>query len=112
MSTKLWTMGAVAASATVLTVLQAPAAQAGAGAFNCMASGRSVTCAAVWGGDGGGLGRVITVPGPTTDEERNAQLERDRRWSARCQPSVRYDSYGVARYTYAAEGCEFGRLAD
>ena len=112
MSSKVWRLGAAAASATMLSVLNVPIAEADSTFENCVTSGWSVTCAEVWGGGGGGLGRVILIPGPHTDEERAGLSDRDRRWTARCQPSMRYDRYGVARYTYTAVGCEFGRLAD
>ena len=112
MSSKVWKLGAVTASATMLGVLYAPAAQAGSAGANCVASGSSITCAAVWGGDGQGLGRVIEIPAPRTDEARAAASDRDRKWAAYCQPSLRYDRYGVARYIYTAPGCEFGRLSD
>ncbi|MBX9773993.1 MAG: hypothetical protein K2Y71_06230 [Xanthobacteraceae bacterium] len=49
---------------------------------------------------------VIAVPA-TADEAAQA---RDRRWFERCNPVVRQDRYGMPRYTYSAQGCEFGRL--
>lgn len=112
MSSKVWSLGAVAASATMLSVFNVPVAEAGSAAANCVGSPGSITCAAIWGGDGGGLGRVIHIPIARTDEERAALTDRDRRWASYCQPSLRYDRYGVARYTYTVAGCEYGRSAD
>jgi hypothetical protein len=52
---------------------------------------------------------VIVVP-PSADGEAAAAEARDRRWVARCRPVIRQDIYGMPRYSYAAQGCEFGRL--
>lgn len=52
---------------------------------------------------------VITVPPPSASELSAAEA-RDRRWEARCRPTIRQDRYGMPRYSYAAAGCEFGRL--
>lgn len=53
---------------------------------------------------------VIAVPAAATPEERTAMEARDRRWTERCRPVIRQDRYGMPRYSYAAPGCEFGRL--
>jgi hypothetical protein len=53
---------------------------------------------------------VIAIPGPQTDEQRKAVDARDRRWVDRCRPQIRPDSYGMPRYSYAAVGCEYGRV--
>lgn len=47
---------------------------------------------------------VITLPRMTAEQE-----ERDAKWVAFCKPVPVRDSLGVSRYTYAHEGCEFGR---
>jgi len=52
---------------------------------------------------------VIVVP-QATGSELAAIEARDRRWEARCRPTIRQDAYGMPRYTYAAPGCEYGRL--
>lgn len=51
---------------------------------------------------------VIAVPAPQSAEERAAADARDRRWAARCRPAARPDRYGMQRYLYAENGCEFG----
>lgn len=35
---------------------------------------------------------------------------RERAWEAFCKPTPRVDALGVTRYSYAHEGCEFGRI--
>jgi hypothetical protein len=51
---------------------------------------------------------VIAVPAPQSAEERAAADARDRRWANRCRPVTRPDRYGMMRYRYAENGCEFG----
>lgn len=51
---------------------------------------------------------VIHVRPPSNGDR--AALERDQRWLARCKPVIREDKYGMPRYVYAAEGCEYGRI--
>jgi hypothetical protein len=46
------------------------------------------------------------------EASRANAAERDRKWSKRCHPVVERDGYGVARYQYAASGCEYGIGAD
>jgi hypothetical protein len=52
------------------------------------------------------------VPQALGDEERAQAAVRERKWLAQCHPVVRRDPYGVARYQYAARGCEYGIGAD
>jgi hypothetical protein len=49
-------------------------------------------------------------PQPISDAARARAEDRDRRWMERCRPVIRQDEHGVERYTYAAAGCEFGRI--
>lgn len=42
-------------------------------------------------------------------EARREAAAREAQWEARCKPAISYDAFGMARYSYAAEGCEFGR---
>ena len=51
---------------------------------------------------------IRSVPQPGTEAEKARAVEHDRRWMSRCRPIVVQDRYGVPRYHYAAEGCEFG----
>jgi hypothetical protein len=70
---------------------------------------RGFSCVTVW--RQGPLNPHVTrVPQPISEQERLEYQQRDKRWQARCQPVVRQDEYGVPRYSYAARGCEFGRL--
>jgi hypothetical protein len=83
-------------------------AAAGAASGICSRSGESVTCTAQWGSAGGGFPQIIYVP----DQDRwdaDTADQREKRWLARCRPVIRQDQYGVARYAYAAPGCEFGK---
>lgn len=58
---------------------------------------------------GTSLAAITPVPGPQTDEERDAALARDRKWVEHCKPSLREDRYGMKRYVYQKPGCEFGK---
>lgn len=57
-------------------------------------------------------GRVSpnVIAAPQSAEDRAAAEARDKRWLARCQPTIRSDLYGMPRYSFAAAGCEFGRF--
>jgi hypothetical protein len=55
---------------------------------------------------------VRFVPQPLDDTEKQRALTRDRKWLDRCRPVAQHDRYGVARYHYAAPGCEFGVSED
>ena len=52
------------------------------------------------------------MPQALGDEEKAQAAARERKWLAQCQPAIRRDPYGVARYQYAARGCEYGIGAD
>jgi hypothetical protein len=77
----------------------------------CLWSWGIYSCVEQWGPTGG-IAKVIPIPGPRDDQEAAAATERDRRWAARCRPVGHVDAYGVRRLSYAAPGCEFGRLDD
>jgi hypothetical protein len=78
----------------------------------CVRGGSFVTgsgnCVFVERSGPGGIARIYKVDEPD-GEALDAALERDRKWLARCKPVIRRDTYGVGRYYYAAEGCEFGK---
>ncbi len=94
---------ALVAGALVTAALLAPgpAAAGGIDSLSCTGSGAFFNCVRRWDATPERL-----TPDPE-DEARSA--ERERKWLARCRPTVRQDSYGVGRYHYAAPGCEFGR---
>jgi hypothetical protein len=95
---------AIVASAMTLTSVYA----GGVGSMSCV--GGSVNCVGQWGP--GGDPNIRVVPQALGDEERAQAAVRDRKWLAQCQPIIRRDPYGVARYQYAARGCEYGIGAD
>jgi hypothetical protein len=74
----------------------------------CTGSGGSVACITQYR-EGIINPHVRQVPEIRGERETAEADERDRRWTARCRPTVRHDAYGVKRYEYAAAGCEYGR---
>jgi hypothetical protein len=51
---------------------------------------------------------VRLVPAPVDEAEKARAGERDRRWMDHCRPVIAQDRYGVPRYRYVADGCQFG----
>lgn len=51
---------------------------------------------------------VRQVPQPTSDEDKEAQRQRDMLWVHECSPELVRDRYGVSRYHYNDPGCVFG----
>jgi hypothetical protein len=96
---------AIGLSATTLT-----SAYAGAGMLSCVGGPRSFNCAAQWGAAGDP--HVRTVPRGLGEAEKVQAATRERRWLIHCHPVIERDAYGVARYYYAAPGCEYGVGAD
>jgi hypothetical protein len=72
----------------------------------CIASWGAFSCADLWATPSDPFLRL--APQPTTPEAQAGAKSRDRRWVERCRPTIRQDRYGVARYTYAMPGCDFG----
>ena len=97
---------AIVASAMTLTSVYA----GGVGNMSCVGGPGSVNCVGQWGPRGDPNVRV--VPQALGNEERAQAAAREHKWLAQCQPVVRPDPYGVARYQYAARGCEYGIGAD
>ena len=107
MSRSLARAGAViVVSATALT----SAYGAGVGALSCVRGVRSLNCTAQWAIPGDP--HIRAVPELLGGAERAQAAARDRRWLTRCRPVIARDAYGVARYAYAAPGCEYGVGAD
>jgi hypothetical protein len=96
----------------VLSMMSAPArSEPGEGVhiFNCYGTRNTESCISTF--HSGRLNpHVITVPAPTSADEVAAAEARDRRWTEVCRPVIRQDRYGMPRYSYAAPGCEYGRL--
>ncbi len=78
--------------------------------LSCIGPARSFNCAAQWGTAGDPY--VRQVPQALGDAEQARLAARDHKWLARCRPVIERDRYGVARYYYAAAGCQFGVGAD
>ena len=88
----------------------APAAEADSvSSLNCVGARGSASCVAVRRGEITNP-HIRAVPQPVSEEERARAEARDKRWVERCRPIIRQDEFGVPRYTYAARGCESGRL--
>ncbi len=82
-----------------------PAHASGAVVGGCIGLRYAFNCVVRWGAYGDPYVRLLH---PETEAEKALSAERDRKWEARCRPAVFQDRYGVARYRYAAPGCEFG----
>jgi hypothetical protein len=102
----------VAAVAAMLSSAQPGLAEAGQ--HNCVHARGIWSCSDTWNPEekGGGFPKVIHPPAPSGDRETAEADEHYRKWLDRCRPVVKDDKYGVGRYTYAAAGCEFGRIRD
>ncbi len=102
---------ALAGIAMVLSVTTMTSARAGGvAALSCVGGARSFNCAAQWGIAGDPY--VRGVPEILGEAEKAQAVARDRKWQAHCRPVVERDFFGVARYQYAAPGCEYGVGAD
>ena len=97
---------AILVSAVAMLAMCGAAAAAGIASGGCIGAGASLNCLVRWGEAEDPY--IRHVPQPVTEEERTRAAERDRKWEQRCHPAIAQDRYGVARYEYAAPGCEFG----
>jgi hypothetical protein len=84
-------------------------AKAGGGSVGgaCVRSGPGFACGGQWI-----FYDAPAEPVRRTPEEEAAAADRDRKWMAQCRPVLKQDAYGVSRYSYAAPGCEFGKVPD
>jgi hypothetical protein len=101
---------AIAVLITALAMTLTSVYAGGVGNMSCVGGAGSLSCVGQWGPAGDPNVRV--VPKPLGDEEKAQAAARERKWLAQCQPEIRHDVYGVARYIYAARGCEYGAGAD
>jgi hypothetical protein len=62
----------------------------------------------VWGNGSLPSPNIRNIPQPELQEDKDAVAARDRDWAKACDPKPVRDRYGVMRYQYAKEGCEFG----
>jgi hypothetical protein len=91
-------------------IMLAPAHAAGVGGLSCIGGFRSLNCVARWGFPADPY--IRPVPETLGEADKAQAAARERRWLIHCHPIVRRDPYGVARYLYAAPGCEYGFGAD
>ena len=98
-------------AAIVLSLIAFTSANAGTVVdLSCVGPAKSFNCAAQWGTAGDPY--IRQVPETLGEAEKARLATRDHKWLARCRPVIERDRYGVARYYYAAPGCEFGVGAD
>jgi hypothetical protein len=76
------------------------------GSTSCLGDWTSFSCVTRWGPASDPYIRLVPPPADAAATAR--ALRRERGWADRCRPYIRQDRYGVARYHYAAPGCEFG----
>jgi hypothetical protein len=93
---------------SAITMVSANAA--GVGGLSCVGGARSFSCTAQWAIPGDP--HIREVPEVFDEAQRAQTAARDRRWLTRCHPVLGRDAYRVARYQYAAPGCEYGVGAD
>ena len=99
---------AAAGSLIMMAAICSAACAAGMALGGCVGGGGALNCVVRWGEAGDPY--IRTVPPPADETERTRAAERDRKWQERCKPVIAQDRFGVPRYQYAAEGCEFGVL--
>jgi hypothetical protein len=109
-TTALRTVAMLGAAAGMMLVTFSPAFAGGVGNLSCVGGARSFNCVGQW--KAGGDPYVRAVPEGMGESAKAEAAARDRNWLARCRPTIERDIYGVARYLYAAPGCEFGVGAD
>jgi hypothetical protein len=97
-------------AALVLSILAQASANAANVSTSSCAGQPSFNCTDQSGAAGNPYIRI--VPEPVGDNARGQLAARDRRWVDHCHPVIQYDRYGVARYRYSANGCEFGMGAE
>jgi hypothetical protein len=106
----LWRAAQIGTAILLSVVTWTSAGAGNIAAENCVRTARSLNCVDNWGASNDPY--VRTVPDTASEAEKAQLAQRDHRWLAHCRPLVQRDSYGVARYYYAAPGCEFGIGSD
>jgi hypothetical protein len=84
----------------------ASAHAAGIGGSSCVGGSGNFNCVARWAFPGDPY--IRPVPEPFSEADKAQAATRERRWLIHCHPVIAHDAYGVARYQYAARGCEYG----
>jgi hypothetical protein len=109
-SSAYWSFVRLAAATGLSATTLTSAYAGGVATLSCVGGARSLNCAAQWGTAGDP--HVRAVPEALGGAGKAQAATRERRWLIRCHPVVERDAYGVARYQYAAPGCEYGVGAD
>jgi hypothetical protein len=91
----------------VVMSFETAASQTLSAILSCVQTTSSLVCVRAEGA--GSIAAIRSVPPSDETKERRA---RQGRWIERCRPVVIYDNYGVGRYRYATQGCEFGKYTD
>lgn len=87
--------------AVALVIGSTVTAQAGVLSLSCGGYGNGFSCSMIESHpQPGAIARIIQVPEHAVD---------DQVWSNFCKPVLGRDRFGVVRYSYAHEGCEYGR---
>lgn len=105
-----WSFARVGAMIALSVVTLGQASAGGVADLSCVRGARSFNCAAQWATAGDPY--VRAVPEVLGEVPKAQAVAREQKWIKRCRPVVERDSYGVARYHYAASGCEYGLGAD
>lgn len=105
-SSASWSL-AQAGAVIVLSVATLTSAFAGSVVdLSCVGGAKSFNCVGQLATAGDPY--IRAVPEALSEAQKSQIAGRDRKWVARCHPVAERDSYGVARYRYAAPGCEYG----
>jgi hypothetical protein len=100
--------GLAAVAATLISLSSSAQAWSGIGSGDCLFTQWGVSCTHAWR-RGFSDPHIISVPAARSEEEIADFNLRDRLWRTRCKPVVKQDADGIARYSYSAPGCDYGR---
>jgi hypothetical protein len=107
MSTTLFPATLLTAMALLAAPVTVAPAFAGSESLTCVRSRGILSCFSLWSDPS-----VNHAPAARDPREGAEAAESERRWTARCRPIIQQDRHGVARYHYAAPGCEYGVIDD
>lgn len=109
-SSASWSIARLGAVMTLAALTLTSAAAGTAFDLNCVGGVTSFNCVEQSAAARDPYVRI--VPEVRGEQQKAQAAARDRNWLSRCHPVVEHDIYGVARYRYAAPGCEFGLGTD